>query len=253
MKDINQTLLHVIGALVAVFLVLAVVDKAAMIEKNFGGKPDNTMSMSAEGSVSAKPDMATVNLGVMTNAKTAKAAQDENNRNINKITEAVKKLGIEDKDITTSNFSVYPNYVYINNRNEIDGYQANQTLTVKVHGIDVSTETLNKVLDEAVAAGSNQLQGVTFGFNDADNLRQQARTEALNKAKQKAQELADQAGLRLGKIVSISESSGGYSVPPMPYYDSKAYGIGGAENQASSVQTGSQDITAVMTVIFEIK
>ena len=255
MKDINQTLLHVIGALIAVFLVLAVIDKAAVLNKSLtSGKPDNTISMSAEGKVAAKPDLAIVNVGVLTTAKTAKAAQDENNKNINQVTEAVKKLGIKDEDITTSNFSIYPNYVYTNNRNEVDGYQANQTLTVKIHGIDESTDTLNKVLDAAVASGSNQLQGVSFGFNDADNLRQQARTQALEKAKQKAQELASQAGLKLGKIVSISENSYSGYPTPMPYAaDSKAGMGGGGSEAAASVQTGSQDITATMTVIFEVK
>jgi uncharacterized protein YggE len=255
MKDMNKTLLQVIGTLVAIFLVLAVLDKGTNLARTLDShKPDNTMSMSAEGRVTAKPDLATVTVGVLTNAKTAKLAQDDNNKNINQVTEAVKKLGIKDEDITTSNFSVYPNYTYTNGKSVIDGYQANQTLTVKVHGIDQSTETLNKVLDAAIASGSNQLQGVNFGFNDPDNLRQQARTQALDKAKQKAQELASQAGLKLGKVISISESGSGY-YPPMPYATDSKMGMGGAvaNESMAAVQPGSQDITATMTVIFEVK
>jgi len=254
MDDNNKKLLSLVGVLVAMFLVLAVVDKAGVLLKSWTSpKATNTISMSAEGRVNAKPDLGTVSVGVLTTSKTAKEAQDNNNKSINQITEAVKKLGIADEDITTSNFSIYPNYIYEGGRNEISGYQASQTLTVKVRGIDASTETLNKVLDTAVALGSNQLQGVTFGFADADNLKQQARTQALEKAKIKAQELASQAGLKLGRIVSISES--GSSDYPVPYYDmarSEANGMGGG-GVAPSVQTGSQDVTASMTVIFEVK
>ncbi len=251
----NKTLLQVIGTLVAIFLVLAVVDKGTMLARTLHStKPDNTMSMSAEGRVTAKPDLAIVNVGVVTSAKTAKLAQDDNNKNINQVTDAVKKLGIKDEDITTSNFSVYPNYVYTSGKNVVDGYQANQTLTVKIHDIDKSNDTLNKVLDVAVASGSNQLQGVSFGFNDPDSFKQQARTQALDKAKQKAQELASQAGLKLGKIVSISEDGGGYPTP-MPYAVDSKMGMGGAVSNESlaNIQTGSQDITATMTVIFEVK
>lgn len=249
MDENNKKLLSLVGVLVAIFLVLAVIDKAGVLLKSWTSpKPSNTISMSAEGRVNAKPDLATVSVGVLTTSKTAKEAQDNNNKSINQITDAVKKLGIADEDITTSNFSIYPNYIYEGGRNEINGYQASQTLSVKVRGIDASTDTLNKVLDSAVESGSNQLQGVTFGFADADNLKQQARTQALEKAKTKAQELASQAGLKLGRIVSISDSSS--SDYPTPYYDMRSEAGGAA---ASSVQTGSQDVTATMTVIFEVK
>lgn len=252
MDENNKKLLSLIGVLVSIFLLLAVVDKAGVLLKSWTSpKPSNTISMSAEGRVNAKPDLATVSVGVVSSAKTAKEAQDNSNKSINQISDAMKKLGIAEEDITTSNFSVYPNYVYEGGRSIIDGYQANQTLTAKVRGIDASTDTLNKVLDSAVALGSNQIQGVTFGFADADALKQQARTQALEKAKTKAQELASQAGLRLGRIVSISES--GSSDYPVPYYDAARSEAGGMGGAVPSVETGSQDVTASMTVIFEVK
>jgi len=247
----NRPVLKAIVILIAVFLALAVVEKAITLAKTISpSKPDNTISMTAEGKVTGKPDLATVSLGVLTQADTAKGASDENNKSINKIAEAVKKLGIANEDIVTSNLNVYPNYTYTNGKNEINGYQANQNLTIKIHGVDKSTDTLNKVLDAAVSSGSNQIQGVGLSFDDPDNLKQEARKQAIDKAKQKAKELADQAGLRLGRIVSISESSG-YDTP-IPYMmDSKA-GMGGG-GSAPAVETGSQDITASITVVFEVK
>jgi len=247
----DKPVLKAIAVLVAVFMALAVVDKAYEVTKNFSsGKPENTISMSADGKVTASPDLAQVMVGVLTNGGTAKAASDANNKSITQVTDAIKKLGVDAKDMITSNLSVYPNYVYTNGKNEINGYQANQTLTIKVYGVDKSAELLNKVLDAAVTSGSNQIQGVSLGFADADNLRQQARTQALQKAKQKAQELAEQAGLRLGKVVSISEGS---YYAPVPMYGMEAKGMGGGGSSAPDIQTGSQDVTATMTVVFEVK
>lgn len=251
--DNNKPLLKIIGALLAVFLGLLVIQKASDLYKTFSSSrvPENTISMSAEGKVTAVPDLASVTVGVLTTGSTAKAATDENNRSIARITEAIKKLGIDAKDMVTSNLSVYPTYTYTGGKNEINGYQANQNLTIKVHGVDKSTDLLNKVLDASVTEGSNQIQGVTLGFDDPDNLRQQARSLALQKAKQKAEELAKEAGLRLGKIVSISESTGsGYPVPYM--VEGRGMGGGGAES-AANIQTGTQDITETMTVVFEVK
>lgn len=241
-----------LGVLLMLFLAISVVDKVYNFSQNMKSLPKNTMSMSAEGKVSAKPDLATITVGVLTNGSSAKAAQDTNTTSANKVVDFVKQQGISDADIVTSNFSVYPIYDYTNNRNTITGYTASQTLTIKVRGVDKSTATLGKILGGAVDSGSNQLQGVYFSFDDADNLRQDARKIAIEKAKQKAADLAGVSGLKLGKIISVSESSGGYPYP-MPYaLDSvKSAPSGGAV--APQIETGSQDITATMTLIFEVK
>lgn len=240
-----------LGVLAVAFLALAVVDKGRSLSQSLNAKPQNTISMSAEGSVSATPDLATVSVGVTTNAATASAAQSGMNTKTNQVIDFVKKQGILPADITTSNFSVYPNYNYTSGKNEITGYAGNQMITIKVHGVDKSTDVLSKILDGATALGSNQIQGVAFSFNDPDNLKQQARLKAVDKAKTKALDLASATGLKLGKIVSISEDSTS-SVPPIPY----AMGMGGAadaKSVAPNIQTGSQDVTASMTVTFEIK
>jgi uncharacterized protein YggE len=251
MNNLPKGIVMAIAGLVIAFLGLAVIDKAHTISKSFNTRPDNTIAMTAEGKVSAAPDLATITVGVLSNADSAKAAQQDATTKTNQIVDYVKKQGVKSEDITTSNFSVYPNYNYANGKNEISGYQANQTVTVKIHDVDKSTEVVDKVLDGAVANGGNQVQGVYFSFNDPDNLKQEARKQAIEKAKQKAQELASQTGLKVGKIVGISDDS--TSMPtPMPY----GLGMGGGAADAKSmpaVQTGSQDVTANVTVTFEIK
>jgi len=241
--------------LLALFLLLTVIDKFHTVSKSFQNQtPQNTISMSAEGKVAAVPDLATISLGVLTHADTAKKAQSDNADKSNEIIEFVKSKGIDAKDITTTQLSVYPSYDYTSTPSKIKGYDANQTLTVKIHGIDKSTEKIGAIIDGATSAGANQVQGVNLSFDDPDNLRQDARKQAIDKAKQKAQELADQAGLKLGRIVSISEGSVGYPVP-LPYaYDSLgSKAMGGGVSSAPAIEPGSQDITATITVVFEVK
>ena len=193
-----------------------------------------------------------VNLGVLTQSPTAKAAEDESSKKINQIVSFVKQQGVDAKDIATSQFSIYPTYDYRDGTNKITGYQASQTVTVKVRGVEKSTEKVGKILDGATANGANEIAGVQFTFDDADDLRQQARKQAIAKAKQKASELAAEAGLRLGKVVSISEGSYAQPVPMM--YDKIAAPDGrGGGGGSAAVEQGSQDITQSITVTFEIK
>jgi uncharacterized protein len=253
MNNLKPWVWQALGILLMAFLAINILDRVYDFSLDLKKAPQNTISMSAEGKVSAKPDLATVTVGVTTNGSSAKTAQDANTTSANKVIDFVKQQGIKDEDIVTSNFSVYPNYDYSNGRNNIVGYNANQTLTIKVRGVDKSTSTLSKILGGAVDSGSNQLQGVYFSFDDADNLRQEARKIAIEKAKQKAADLASASGLKLGKVISISDNSGGGYPGPMPYALDAVKNQAGGAASAPQVETGSQDVTATMTLVFEIK
>lgn len=251
-NNVKPWLWQALAVLLGLFLLLLVADKFYSLYQNIRpAVPKNTVSMSAEGRVSATPDLATITVGVTSNGNTAKAVQDDMAKKVNQIIDFVKKQGIDPKDITTSNFSVYPNYDYQRGTNEITGYQGNETVTVKIRGVDKSTEKVSIILDGATASGGNQIQGVYFSFEDPDNLRQEARKQAIAKARQKAQELADEVGLKLGKIVSISDNTGSYPVP-MPYA-AEGLGGGGGAKSAPDIEAGSQDISASVTITFEIK
>jgi uncharacterized protein len=255
---VPKPLVWILGIFLLFFIGIYAAGKAYSISQDMKNnqQPKKTISMSAEGKVSATPDLATVNLGVLTRGTTAAGVQDQNSKKVNQIIDFAKGLGIKKEDITTTNFNVYPQYNYASGKNTIIGYEANQTVSVKVHGVDQSTDNLGKLIDGATNNGANEVNGISLSFNDPDNLRQQARKQAIDKAKGKAQELADQAGLKLGKVVTISESSGGYPTP-MPYAANEAMGLGGAGNMMKSVaptiEPGSQDITAQMTVVYELK
>ena len=251
-NNIPKAVWLTLGLLAVVFLALAVIDKAHNLTLSFHARPENTISMSAEGKTSATPDLATLTVGVTSQAATAQAATSDMAKKVNQITETIKSLGVDAKDITTSNYSVYPMQDYSNGRNTITGYQGTETVTVKIHGVDKSTDKVSKVLDSAVVNGSNQIQGVYFSFEDPDSRKQDARKQAIAKAKQKAQELANEAGLKLGKVVSINDSDSPiYS--PMPYAMDSAKGMGGSSSVAPNVEAGTQDIVVNVTMVFEIK
>lgn len=257
MNPLPKWLINGLGGLLIVFVALLVADKANSInDKIQGKKPENTMSVSAEGKVKAVPDLATVNLGVITQGPTAPQVQEDNTKKINKIIDYVKKQGISKDDISTSQFNIYPQYDYTGGRNNIIGYQLNQTITVKIKGVDKSTETLGKILQGSISEGANEIYGVSLSFDDPDELRQQAREKAIIKSKEKAKELAEVAGLKLGKVVSVSETVGAY--PPIPIYADYggrggAGGVGLESAAAPNVEPGSQDVIENMTVVFEIK
>jgi uncharacterized protein YggE len=225
------------------------VDRAFLIRDRIENKnPQNTLSVSAQGKVSAKPDLATINLGVLTNATDQEETRKQNTNQTNKLIDFIKAQGVT--DITTSQFSLYPQQDYQGGRSTITGYQANQTVTVKIRGIDMSMDVLNKVLDGAVKAGANQINSVDLSIDDPDKFRGQAREQAIEKAKAKAQELAGKAGIKLGRVVNVSEgysSSGNMPYPMM--YDAKG-GMGGG---MANIQGGQQDVIAEMNVIFEVK
>ena len=243
-----------VGVLLAVFLVLSIADKSYGVVQNWSNKnPKNVMTVSAEGKVKSEPDTATVNIGVLTQAATTEDAQKENSAKTNKIIDFVKSQGIPSEDISTSSYNIYPNYDYANGKNTVTGYQVNQSITVEIKEINgKNKEKLGTVLSGVTANGANQVNGVSLSFDDPDGLRQKAREQAIVKAKQKAQELAKASGITLGRVVNVSEA--GTSGGPIAYADSYSGAAPTLEKSVSpNIEPGQQDITATMTVTFEVK
>lgn len=246
-----------VAVLLMTFLALGSVAKLQDLSDKYSGKdPKNTMSVSADGKVKAVPDMATINLGVVTQGSSSSAVQDESSKKVNKIIEFVKQQGVSKDDISTSQFNIYPQYNYKDGKNDIVGYEARQTIAVQVKGVDKSTQVLGKILSDSTLAGANEISGVSLGFDDPDNLRQKAREQAIEKAKIRAEELAKASGIKLGRIVGVSQSGGNFP-GPIQYADGYGGGGGGYGGSAKSIspniEPGSQDVVESMTLIFEIK
>lgn len=205
----------------------------------------DTFSVSGTGKYSAAPDLALTTVGVTAQAQTVSQAQDQINKNINKITEAIKALGIDSKDIQTQNYSINPDYDYSSGNQHITGYNANTNLVIKVRDL----AKINSVIDAATQNGANQIGGVSFDLSDPTDAQNQARQMAVNEAKDKAQQAATVAGFKLGKIINYSEDFGGSVPRPLMYDTAKAETSSVAPTQ---IEPGSTQVQVSVTLSFEI-
>ncbi len=205
----------------------------------------DTFSVTGEGKATAAPDIAVAGVGVQAQGPTVKQAQQELNRAINKVTEAIKKVGVEAKDIQTSAYNLNPTYDYREGRGRITGYQASSNLTVKVREI----EKANQVIDAATTSGANQVGGVSFDIDDKTKVENEARQKAVIEAKKKAEEAAKIAGFRLGRVINYSENFG--SGPrPIPMLAKTDMVVSGAPTQ---IEPGTNEITVSVTLSYEIR
>ena len=235
--------------LVAGVLWLGAMAANAFKQHAYIGRPDaarDTIAISAEGKVTALPDIATISIGLQTENRAVSAAQKDNTAKMNAIIGKIKSFGVAAEDIKTSNYSIYPQYDYVNGQRVDRGYTVMQNVDVKVRAL----EKIGDLLSAAGELGANQVGGVAFTIDEPEELRQQARLKALETAKKKAQALADASGVRLGKVVGFSENEG-YVPGPLYYARDAAMGMGGG-NSAPSVQSGSQDVVVNVTVLYEI-
>ncbi len=197
-----------------------------------------------EGKVAAVPNMATISFAVTKNAGTVAEAQEGTNSTIQKVMDGMKKLGISDKDIKTTNYSVSPNYQL--GSSQISGYTVTQSVDVKVSPLD----KVNQALDAVTANGANVVGQVNFGFDEKtqQKLEDQARQEAVADAKAKAESLAKAAGIHLGKVVDVEESGN-----PMPIIRPMALekAAGSLDTTPTNVTPGENSIETSVTLSYE--
>ncbi len=213
-----------------------------------GHEQAELISVSGTGDASRAPDMATVSAGVVSEALTAQDAMQKNAAAMSKAFEELRRAGIQEKHITTSQMSLHPQYKKFDNATQsrgISGYSVRNTVSAKTYDM----ENVGPMLDALVKAGVNNINGVNFGMKNSEDARSEARIEAVKKARAKAQEMAAAAGVRLGRIKSMNES-GGFS-PPAPV----AYARGAAFSAAEStpISAGEQTLRVTVNMVFEIE
>ena len=208
-----------------------------------------TISVTADGKVSTPPDIAMVSFGITTGRQpTAKAATDVIKKNMTKILAAVKELGVAEKDIATESFYLSPEYDYTTSGQIPRGFQATQTLRVKIRDLD----KVGDVLTAATNAGANQAGGINFSVDNPDAMKAQAREIAIGKAKAKAEVLAKNLGMSLGRMTGFSED-GAYN-PPMPMMMKANYDAGNSVAERSlEIPAGEQDIVSNVTIMYELR
>ncbi len=213
---------------------------------------NNQMSVSAEGEVFAKPDIATISFGVQTERyEEAVGATKAGTEKMNAVMAKLADLGIEDKDVKTTQYNLNPTYSYgrQDGIRDLIGYELYQAATVKIRDL----EQIGKIVEAVSTVGANQIGNVNFTIDDQDELQAAAREDAIAKAKDKAQSIADAAGIRLGKIVNIYESSNSQPMYRNDFaYAESAVGIGGG-GPIPDIASGEMEVTVNVTLVFEIK
>ncbi|HSS49232.1 MAG TPA: SIMPL domain-containing protein [Thermoanaerobaculia bacterium] len=238
----------------AALLTLLALPLAAQAPRPGGGPPPDaipTLTVSGSGQARVAPDEAHVRLGVVAQAPTARAVQDQVNRIANAVLEAIRKVGIPAEDVQTSGLSLSPLYSQVRQGNEnqapkITGYQANNTVTVRVGDLAKT----GPVIDAGLGAGANSLEGVDFGLRNDEAARAQALADAARAARAKAETLAKALGVRLGEILEVAEGGVSVSPPPSPRY-------GMARMEAASmaptpVSAGQVGVEASVTLRYRI-
>jgi uncharacterized protein YggE len=207
--------------------------------------------VSGEGKVSVTPDIAKITLGIQESGSSLKQVQDSVNTKSIALTGVLKKLGISDSDIKTTNYNVYPQYDYTTPTQKIIGYQVTTTYEVTVKDFD----KINDVIVAGTESGANMVGNISFDLDDSLKTKKtdEARALAVADAKTKADGLAKAAEITLGKIINVSENQNNNIVMPLAL---SAAG-GGVETNKSvtqpNVQPGSTDIDVTVSLSYEVR
>jgi uncharacterized protein YggE len=204
-----------------------------------------TITVGGQGTVSGAPDRAMLSAGVTTLAPTAAQALAANARKMTGVFDALKKLGVPERSIQTSNFSVQPQYANASTGapERITGYLVSNQVNVTLDDV----KQLGAALDALVASGANQINSVSFAIKNADALENKAREAAIADARNRAETYAKAAGAGIGAVQSINETG---NSAPMPMFSAKAMFVADA---ATPTAAGELSVTANVSVTFELK
>ena len=202
------------------------------------------LSVSATGEASRAPDVATASAGVVTQAPDANTAMRANATQMQKVVAAIRAAGVAERDIQTTGISIHPSYRHVDNEEpRISGYNASNSVNLKVRDI----AKLGEVLDALVASGANNVNGPSFGIDQPEAVYDEARRKALEQGRARADMYAGTLGLRVRRIVSISE--GGRIQGPQPMYAMRAMAM---DAESTPVAPGENTLTANLEIVFEL-
>lgn len=250
-----------VGTLLAIFLAVLVVKQFISIK--YIGKENpvfNSISVNGKGEAVSIPDIATFSFSVTENARTVKEAQAKATEKSAAALAAVRAGGVAEKDIKTLSYSINPHYEYTQGpctqfgcpvgKSVLDGYDVSQTIQVKVRDLAKAGE----LFDAIGATGIKTVDGLSFAIDDIDSVKAEARAEAIAQAKEKAEKIAKDLGVKLVKITSFYDSSDDQYFP----YAAREVGMGGdmmsvKASVAPEIPKGEQKVTATVSITYEIR
>ncbi|MDR0463270.1 MAG: SIMPL domain-containing protein [Pseudomonadales bacterium] len=213
-----------------------------------------SITVDGEAVIETVPDQVEISLGITVQNNTVRAAQDEANGIITNLQAGLRELGVENNQIRTRNYSVFPNYDWTGRTPRIVSYTVDQNLVVTINDFDL----LNEIIDLATGVGINQVSNINFSLSPEKRreLQEDARRIAIEEARSKAQSMASDANIRLGSIINISERTNNFGgVMPMPRM---AMGVVAMEQAEMSfadtaIEAGSASYTYTISLTFEIE
>lgn len=224
-----------------------------------------TIVITGKGEVNAVPNVSTISFTARASSKEAntKAIEDNLSKSVSSVFEKLKALGIEEKDITTTSYSVNPKYEYetcevrtmiypptpCTSKSVIVGYEAVESVNIKVR----NTENVGKALAVLAEEKITEVYGPNFEVDDIDALKDEARAEAIEDAKEKAKDLSKSLGVRIKRIISFSDDSGNMYMPMMYKAMSDSSGSVGVVAREAAIAEGEQNITSNVSITFQIE
>ncbi len=207
---------------------------------------ETLLTVHASATTRSAPDLAIVTLGVVARGATARAAQDAQNERMRAVMTAVQAAGVEDGGVQTVGFSLDPIYAYPRNAApRITGYQSTNVVSIRVSNLDA----ISGLIDATVADGANSLQGIQFTYENEEASRETARAQAVEVARARANAYATAAGMRVARVVSITEPG---AIPPTFSYDFAPRAVANEQAMSSPIAAGQLDNPASVTVVFEL-
>lgn len=235
MKPMRIALLVAVGAAVVAFAGVGRPESAGGAETPRGG-----ITVNGVGTVTSVPDEASFTIGVQSQGSTAREALAANSEQMRRVIAALRSAGVDKDDVKTQDVSVSANYA---DEGRIDGYNARNSVLVTIRDLAQA----GKVLDAASNAGANEVYGPMLSRSDEDKLQAKALRGAVEDARNKAEALAQAAGVQLGRVTAITEGSVG---GPQPYYADMA--LAARSKAEAPIEPGTQDVQATVTVTFAI-
>jgi uncharacterized protein YggE len=243
-KRMTKTMLALMISAAAMTAAPAASQDAVAVVRPVAG---TRLDISATGSVSRVPDLAIISAGVVTKSPTASGAIADNAARMERVRAALKRAGIADRDIQTSSINLNPDYRYDNNQPPVlTGYQASNSVSIRFRDI----RNTGKILDALVAQGANQMNGPSLTIDKPEAAYDEARTKALAAGRARADLYARSLGMRVTRLLSVSE--GGTNMPRPPY-PMAMMAQAERSDAKTAIEPGSQDLEITLGMSFELQ
>jgi uncharacterized protein YggE len=257
-KFLKKTFMLV--SILVVVLILFLFELMGYQQKMLDQQNQNQITVSGEGKVYAKPDVAIVSLGVTVQGKTVADVTKLGTDKMNAVIAVIKALKIDEKDIQTTNYSLTPTYensvtpvasmMYpsgtVTNSSILSGYSLDQNVQVKIRDFT----KIGDVLSQATASGANLVGDLQFTIDNPEQFKEQARATAIKDAKTNAQNLAKESGINLGKIINVYE---GYNSSPVMYDSAKVMSAGASSSApVPTIQPGQQEVDVTINLTYKV-